>query len=45
VAALRVDDDSVGELVATIDQRADSGTVQWYRPHYLLSDVQNLVQL
>jgi hypothetical protein len=26
--ALRVDDDSVGELVETIDQRADSGTVQ-----------------
>jgi len=28
VAALRVHDDSVGELVATIDQRADSGTVE-----------------
>jgi hypothetical protein len=28
VAVLRVDDDFVGQLVETIDQRADSGTVQ-----------------
>jgi len=28
VAAVRVDEDSVGELVETVDQRADSGTVE-----------------
>jgi len=28
VAVLRVDDDFVGEPLKTIDQRADSGTVQ-----------------